>query len=322
MAEQFKQRDVQVDWVFSGRDPQGYFDMEIFADYQTFKGLTFAVEKGKVNYLKTLWKSDLKQVWRDIRRIDVRPYDLVINDFEPITAWAAKLSGRKVVGISHQCAFNYSVPRKNMGLGVRAFMRAFAPVTLPIGLHWHHFDQPILPPMVDLHVPIIKPSEKRILVYLPFVTDTRVLDILLQVPEYQFDVYLGAQLSVAKENVRFHPFSRSGFQQHLAACEGVVCSAGFELPSETLHLGKRLLVIPIRGQAEQESNAQALRHLGIADAADELTLEMLRDWVNKAPPRPTNYPNVAESLVDWLLAPNPIPLENLADTLWQQAAKP
>lgn len=318
MAEEFKRRGIEVDWVFSGRAPSRYFDMEIFGDYRTYEGLTFAVEKGRVNYLKSFMHSRLGQLWRDIKSLKVDQYDLIINDFEPISAWAARLAGKEVVGISHQCAFGHRVPRKNMGIGVRSFMRWFAPVTTPVGLHWDHFNQAILPPMVDLKVRNSNLQKGRILVYLPFANDTSVIDLLQAAPDHQFDVYLGSQVVLEAGNVRCHPFSRSKFQEHLASCEGVICSAGFELPSEALHLGKKLLAIPIKGQAEQESNAQALDLLGLADTAPILTPEVLAQWLRKSPPSPANYPNVAEALVEWLLAGRSQSVDALAERLWQK----
>ena len=42
MAAAFAQRDdFTVDFVFSGRDEDKYFDMEVFGPYRTFRGLTF-----------------------------------------------------------------------------------------------------------------------------------------------------------------------------------------------------------------------------------------------------------------------------------------
>jgi uncharacterized protein (TIGR00661 family) len=38
----------------------------------------------------------------------------------------------------------------------------------------------------------------------------------------------------------------------------VICGAGFELAGESLQLGKKLLVKPLKGQFEQLSNALAL----------------------------------------------------------------
>ena len=45
-------------------------------------------------------------------------------------------------------------------------MRHFAPVRQSLGLHWFHFGQPLLPPIVDPLEPV--PDNQQILVYLPF----------------------------------------------------------------------------------------------------------------------------------------------------------
>lgn len=52
MAIAFKQKNVDVDFLFSGREPGKYFSMECFDDYQTRSGLTFVSENGKVSYPK------------------------------------------------------------------------------------------------------------------------------------------------------------------------------------------------------------------------------------------------------------------------------
>lgn len=86
--------------------------MECFGDFATRRGLTFATENGHVNYVKTLRKNNLLQFWNEVKRLDLSGYDLILNDFEPVTAWAAKLQNIPCIGISHQNAFLYPVPLK------------------------------------------------------------------------------------------------------------------------------------------------------------------------------------------------------------------
>ncbi len=47
MSEAFKAHEVQVDFLFSGREPDKYFSMEAFGDYQTRRGFTFVTEKAQ-----------------------------------------------------------------------------------------------------------------------------------------------------------------------------------------------------------------------------------------------------------------------------------
>jgi len=43
----------------------------------------------------------------------------------------------------------------------------------------------------------------------------------------------------------------------LINCSGVITGGGFETVAEALYLNKRVLTIPIKGQYEQECNAEA-----------------------------------------------------------------
>jgi len=45
------------------------------------------------------------------------------------------------------------------------------------------------------------------------------------------------------------------FTDSLAKSKGLICSAGFEGPSEAMFLGKKVLLSPISGQYEQAANA-------------------------------------------------------------------
>jgi uncharacterized protein (TIGR00661 family) len=55
------------------------------------KGLSFYFGKsGGINFLKTFQKNSSKEVLKEIKNFPVEKYDIVVNDFEPITAWACK----------------------------------------------------------------------------------------------------------------------------------------------------------------------------------------------------------------------------------------
>ncbi|MFM8341169.1 MAG: glycosyltransferase, partial [Methylomonas sp.] len=111
MAKALYAAGFDVTFQFTGRPADKYFDMEIFGDYQVKAGLTFNTNKGQVSYLKTALEEQPISFMRDIKALDLSGYDLVISDFEPVTAWAAKLQGIKTIGIGHQYAFNYEIPK-------------------------------------------------------------------------------------------------------------------------------------------------------------------------------------------------------------------
>lgn len=90
MAKAFAKAGIEVDYLFSGRSKADYFDMQEFADFQTRTGLTFVTERGRVNGFKTVKQAKIREFISDIRELNLRHYDLIFNDFEPVTAWAGR----------------------------------------------------------------------------------------------------------------------------------------------------------------------------------------------------------------------------------------
>ena len=102
MAHALKQHpDVDVTWLFSGRPRESLFDMNPFRDFQHRAGLTFLTETGRLRYRKIIMANRYWQFIRDVRRLYVKAYDLVVTDYEPITAWAGNLKKQPVLGIGH-----------------------------------------------------------------------------------------------------------------------------------------------------------------------------------------------------------------------------
>ena len=120
--------------------------MQAFGDYRALPGLTFATRNGSIDLLATVGRSQPLRLLRDIRQLPVDDYDLIVSDFEPVTAWAAKRQKRVSLGISHQASFQFGIPQRGNNLMARLTIQHFAPVHHAIGLHWYHFGYPILPP--------------------------------------------------------------------------------------------------------------------------------------------------------------------------------
>lgn len=318
MAKALAAVGAEVDWIFSGRASEDFFDMDIFGQYQVYRGLTFSIKHGRVQYLKTAMTSNLWQLYKDINRVDVNGYDFIINDFEPVSAWAARRAGKKAIGLSHQNAFLHQIPKHGNNIFVEWFMHNFAPATLPIGLHWHHFNQPILPPLIESsHYPNTC-TPKHYLVYLPFARLPDILPQLRHFPDYQFLVYQPVPAAFDEGHIHVRPFSRDGFQRDLHRCEGVICSAGFELPSEAIQLGKKLLVQPVAGQMEQQSNAMALEQLGYGAVAQQLSKAAIGQWLSLPKPEPVFFPDVAKALVEWLVETGGKNIAQLQQKLWRE----
>jgi uncharacterized protein (TIGR00661 family) len=93
----------QVDILISGTQADVNLDDEIKYRFKGF-GFDFGTNGG-INYKSSFKKADFRQLIRDIRNLPVKDYDLVINDFEPVTAWACVLRNKKSIALSHQSAF-------------------------------------------------------------------------------------------------------------------------------------------------------------------------------------------------------------------------
>lgn len=311
---------MQVDYVFTGRERGKYFDMEPFGQWRDFKGLSFAHKAGKIDIWETLKSNSLRTLWHDIKQLDVSGYDLILTDFEPVVAWAGRQQKKTVIGMGHQFAFHHEIPKKGDSWATNALMRYFAKADLGVGLHWHHFGCPILPPIADIpsgDTPVIP---NKVLVYLGFERPEDVRNMLAPIEGYQFYYYGEFDQPSTEGNIQFRPLSREGFQRDLADANGVICNAGFELASEALELGKKLLVKPLYGQMEQLSNARALELLGIGSVMDKLSSDAVNHWLQHQPNVKIHYPDVPSAVIAWLAQGrfDQQSLFELSLDLWQQ----
>nr|WP_281419223.1 MJ1255/VC2487 family glycosyltransferase [Marinobacterium ramblicola] len=316
MSRALELAGVEVDYLFSGRAPDRFFNMEPFGDYRVRRGLTFYTDAGKVQLGRTLFGNSLIQLWRDARALDLSDYDLVLSDFEPVTAWAAKLKRAPSVGIAHQYAFCYPVPGSASAPWLKPALGLMAPVEQAIGVHWHHFDAPILPPLIEPPCYPLTRTAGEILVYLPFEDLEAIRCVLLGFPDHRFLIYTGVETQRIEQNLVIKPFSRDGFQRDLAGCDGVIANAGFGLCSEAIQAGKKLLVKPLANQVEQSANATALNALGRAAIMSRLDVDAIADWLGRTNPEPLPWPDTASALVEWLLAGRRESLESLSQRVW------
>ncbi|BCD99140.1 MJ1255/VC2487 family glycosyltransferase [Marinagarivorans cellulosilyticus] len=322
LAERFNQAGIEVDYLFSGRPRENFFDMDIFGNWQCYKGLTFIHESGKLNITKTIHSNSLKTLFADIKNLDLSEYDFVLTDFEPITAWAARKQKKTCIGVGHQYAFFNDVPRRGDNLVSRAIMKHFAPADIHLGLHWHHFGHAILPPIAEIHETHLPVDAKKIVVYLGFESHEDVIQLLEPFKDHLFVIYGPYARYQSHGHIQLKPLSREGFQVDLSTASGVICNAGFELASEAIQLGKKLLVKPLHGQMEQLSNARALEELQLAMTMDSLDTKAVRQWLTGFKGKRVVYPDVAKAIVDWLQYSNKKDTQILADTLWAQVELP
>ena len=120
--------DVQV--IVSGRDPALLWEMEVFEPFVALEGLTFSTKRGRLQYLKTARRLNFFGFYSDIRRFDARGVDVVITDFEPVSARIARRHRLPSIGIGHQYAFRHRIPIAGFDPAAMYVIRNFAPAEL------------------------------------------------------------------------------------------------------------------------------------------------------------------------------------------------
>lgn len=312
--------------LVSGRSLEAPLDLGVVPDPLKREGLTFRTRAGRVRLLSTALNLRPGRLWKDIQDLDQLPVkpDLVITDFEPISAWWARKRGIPTIGLGHQYAFQHPIPVPAGQFAGKLVLKRFAPASCPVGLHWDAFGAPILPPIVpDLPEPDAHRDESLLLVYLPFESRQDITRLLLPLDHLRVRVYghpSGPPDEAMPSHIRWLGFSRQAFLEDLGRCGGVLCSAGFELPSEVIHMGARLLVKPLNGQVEQEANALAIQELGLGWARRTLDGGTVARWMESALPPRRPWPPVARLVAQWIHLGDWKSLDTLVERCWTRAA--
>jgi len=313
---------AQVDVIFSGCGEDKVYDPSVIESPMFYKGFTFCVKNGRIRLFNTIQNLSLRRFIKDINNFDPESYHLVITDFEPVSAWIARKTRRPCIGIGHQYAFLHNIPMDRSNPLSKWMIKYFAPADISIGMHWHHFNQPIVPPVIPSGMTVSETvDESLILVYLPFESRAQIRDLIFPFKHFRFSVYAQNQGEEIKEddNITWHPFSKTLFLKDLEQCNGVISNAGFELPSEALSLGKKILVKPLKGQFEQISNAMALNLLGLGASMPSLDRQSVEKWLCNTKTVRTKYLDVASHIADWVMTGDFSSTDRLVEKTWQAA---
>jgi uncharacterized protein (TIGR00661 family) len=273
-----------------------------------FKGLSFVFgKKGGIDLLSTYKKSNIRRLFGEIQQLPVEDYDIVLNDFEPVSAWACRWKGIPCIGLSHQAAvINKKSPKpKKSDLVGQSVLKNYAPVTKSFGFHFKPYDKHIFTPVIRAQIRnAIPENHGHYTVYLPAYSDKRIIRILGQLPDVRWEVFSKhAKETYSVDNININRINNDLFIKSMVNCKGMFCGAGFETPAEALFLKKKVLVIPMKGQYEQQCNAAALAELGVPviKSLKEKHLPAIRQWVNSGSIVPVDYPDETVAIIDRIL---------------------
>jgi uncharacterized protein (TIGR00661 family) len=232
------------------------------------RGLSFYFgKKGGVDIWETFNKASLIRLKHEFDTLPVDDYDLVINDFEPVSAWACQIKEVPCIALSHQSALlepNVPLPEEKDLVG-SFVLKNYAPTHDFIGFHFDRYTSRIYTPVIRNDIRIARPLDKgHYTVYLPAYDDYLLASILSEVKQTSWEIFSKSGNQVRyNEHIHIRPVNGADFAQSLLHSSGVLCGAGFETPAEALFLGKKLMVVPMKGQYEQHCNAAALARMGV-----------------------------------------------------------
>lgn len=299
------QKRAETDILISGI--QAELELPFDVKYR-YKGASFIFgQKGGIDYLHTYSKNYFRRFYKEVKSLPVHDYDLVITDFEPVSAWACYFADKPCIGFGNQFACRgEGVPRAESEdvLG-RLVLNYYCPVSTSYGIHFQRYNDKIQTPVIRKRVRnLIVSDQGHITVYLTAFSDKKIIKALSKFPDVKWEVF--SKHCVAEHkigNIHLRPVETEQFLKSMASSSGVVCAAGFSSVSEALYLGKKLLVIPMKKQYEQQCNAEALRQMGVhvIRSLKEKHHPVINDWLTNGQSIPVNYPDNSAEIVEQIL---------------------
>ncbi len=300
------QKHGNVDILVSGT--QGDLKLPFKVKYK-LKGLSFIFGKsGGVALFKTLTHSSIRKLIKNTRQLPVEEYDLVLNDFEPVSAWACYFKNKPCISLSHQSAVLTTLfphPEQHDPMG-KLILQQYAPANSKYGFHFKGDNKSVFTPVVRQQVrEHIITDAGHYTVYLPSYGDKELIKKLSVYKDVKWDVFSKHNNKKQQhKNITIQPIDNVLFTASMASSTGVLCGAGFETPAEALFLGKKLLVIPMKNQYEQQLNAAALKSMGVPviKSLKSKYGPVVKEWLENGTVIPVDYPDRTQEIVDMIVA--------------------
>jgi len=314
--------------------PKGYG----FRRHRHFPGMAYVVANGRTDVRGTVlkWLKEAPQVMRHLWQVRtlVREFqpDLILSDFEPLTASPLLQAKCEVICISRQVAlFDRQIPlpetggpaRSQAGAWERGSERKLARTTIRLftagadrlfGYHYEPASSRCVPPIIRREIAALRPQPgEHVFVYNHYDTAESGSPQRLVAWADRNDVPVRAYgfpefPRGLHGRVQFQPPGRQTLLDDLRTARAVFTSAGLTTPLEAFLLNKPVVAVPLPNQWEQEVNAYHLQAAGLARASRnwdyDLTFELsapgdnhpLRAWLTVS----------AEQVLDHVLRGTPL----------------
>lgn len=295
-----------VDIFLSGNNSSLSLDAPV--KYRS-KGLSLYYNcHGGLDFWKVFRGYEPFRIKQEIKDLPIEKYDLIINDFDYITAAACAKKKIPSINFGHQASFqSVHTPRPTTkSVAGEWILKNYAKATQYIGLHFKAYDDFIFTPVIKKEILEAEPTAGNyVTVYLPSYCEPQLTEIFQAFPDIHFEIFCSDIIQPRRQgNIHFLPVNKVLFNQSFIHCSGIITGGGFETPAEALHLGKKIITIPIRSQYEQQCNAAALKQLGILrlKSIDADFKDNLYNWMNEARILKMDYSQTIPQCMDYLFA--------------------
>jgi len=273
---------------------QGLFFLQKDFDIYEIPGLGLHYKNNKLIYWRTVYDNVAKIInqsikWHKIaKKFKEFTPDIVVTDFEPLTAVLAKINHLPLISIDNQHQLTNSkvdcplkarhdlladkIAIKSVVWGAKYYLVTTFYQTVVANKKTFLFS-----PIVRQEVLDLKPRKKDyILVYQTSNFDSLVKE--LKKIDAKF-VMFGMKTEKRDGNIEFKNFDTDSWLNYLADCKAIIGNAGLSLISECLYLQKPYLALPIKQQVEQIINAHYLEKLGYGKSANEFTVRVFDNFM-------------------------------------------
>ncbi len=298
------QKRAEVDLLVSGI--QGDLVLPFPVKYKC-RGMSFIFGKrGGVDLWHTFVKCNIRKLGKEISELPVEQYDMVINDFEPVSSWACYMKNKPCIALSHQAAVlspNSPMPAHTDMIG-KLILKNYAPASTQYGFHFQSYSDKIFTPVIRSQIRNRElTDEGHYTVYLPSYDDSRLIEHLSTYTSTRWDVFSKHNKKPFQyKNVCIQPVDNEKFVDSMARASGVLCGAGFETPAEALFMKKKVLVIPMKNQYEQSLNAAALNDMGVPVIRSLKPKHLIETWLADGRAIDVQYKDTTQEIVDMIIS--------------------
>jgi uncharacterized protein (TIGR00661 family) len=233
------------------------------------------------------------RIFENVRKFIRREaYDAVISDFEGFSCVAGLALQKPVISVDHQHSIIHfkqiwpPVPLHDLIIGMGLVLYC-----TPLCHHYFALDYVQKPKRLGIGTlfPLIEKVElneysptigEHYLVYLPYRKEEYVMKLFQKFPAERFHVY-GYNRDETHDNVVLKPTGRKTFLQDMASSKGILMHAGFSTTWEAIQLDKHMLLNPLEGHIEQQTNAHRLKKLDRASVSNRLTHKDVANFITE-----------------------------------------